>query len=264
MKTPSLILENIGVRLGGRQILDGIDASIEPGEFIGIFGPNGAGKSTLIRAILGLCPVSDGSIRVLGLPPRAARSGIGYMPQARANFEGTALSARAMVSAVYEGRRWGIPWKSRVGSREVDRALHEAGASDYADHPFGVLSGGEKQRITLAQALLGQPKMLILDEPLASLDPKNQSLLVDRIEQIRRDTGATVLFIAHDLNPLLHCMSRVWYLAKGHAEIGKPGDVVNSECLSRLYGSPIEVIRTNDRIFILSQEHPVTEAARHA
>lgn len=263
MAEPALLLENVGVRLGGRQILSGINARIEPGEFIGIFGPNGAGKSTLIRAILGLCPVSQGRLAVLGKDSREGRTRVGYMPQSRSSFEGTALSARTMVSAVQGGQRWGIPWLSGRDRKEITRALQEAGADDYADRPFSILSGGEKQRITLAQALLGSPRLLILDEPLASLDPGNQGMLVDRIGEICRRTAATVLFIAHDLNPLLPKMNRVWYLANGGARIGGVDEVVTSESLTELYGAPMEVVRAGKRVFILSTETQVTEAARH-
>jgi len=263
MAEPDIILENVGIRFGSRQILEGIDARIEPGEFIGIFGPNGAGKSTLVSALLGLCPISSGRITILGKPPEASRAQIGYMPQSRSTFEGAALSARSMVTAVRGGCRWGLPWESRADREEVDRAIREAGAASYASRPFNVLSGGEKQRITLAQALLGNPRILILDEPLASLDPKNQGLLVEHIREISTKTGTTVLFIAHDLNPLLHCMTRVWYLANGGSRIGTVKEVVNSESLSKLYGSHIEVIEAGGRVFILNAEHRVTEAARH-
>ncbi|MGA2053330.1 MAG: ATP-binding cassette domain-containing protein, partial [Opitutales bacterium] len=143
----------------------------------------------------------------------------------------------------------------------VSRALALAGAEAYADRPFSVLSGGEKQRIALAQALLGQPRLLMLDEPLASLDPKNQSLLVDRVMQIRRETGATVLFIAHDVNPLLRAMDRVLYLAGGRAALGSVDDVVTSASLSRLYGAAIDVVRAEGRIFIVNAESNVAEIA---
>jgi len=263
MPDPALQLKDVTVRLGGREILGGISAEVLSGEFIGIFGPNGAGKSTLMRAVLGLCPIAGGSIRLFGSAPGPERSNVGYMPQARGTFEGTALSARAMVEAVENGSCWGIPWPSRKGREEVDRVLELAGASSYAQRPFSVLSGGEKQRITLAQSLLSRPKLLILDEPLASLDPKNQMLLVERVQTICRETGSTILFIAHDLNPLLRVMDRVLYLASGKARLGTVQDVVNSESLSQLYGSPMEVIEAAGRIFILSAEENVIESARH-
>lgn len=259
----ALAIRNLGVRLGGRTILENLNAEIREGEFIGIFGSNGAGKSTLMRAILGLCPISSGRIEIFGKPLNQTQRLIGYMPQTRSSLESTALSARALVSAVDGGTRWGLPWPSRRSRIEVQRVLELAGAAAYADRPFSVLSGGEKQRVSLAQALLGEPRLLILDEPLGSLDPKNQHQLVERVAQIRRETGATVLFIAHDVNPLMAAMDRVLYLAGGGAALGELDDVITSESLSRLYGMEIHVVRADGRIFIVNAESNVTEAARH-
>lgn len=263
MPEDALRLEQVGIRLGGRRILDGVEARIAPGEFVGVFGPNGAGKSTLTRAILGLFPLAQGSIAVFGRSPRAATGEIGFMPQRRADFGGLTLSGRAMVKAVESGRRWGIPWTSRTGHKEVERVLEEAGAIAFADRPYSVLSGGERQRIALAQCLVGRPRLLLLDEPLASLDPKSQSQLIETVGRICGESGVTVLFIAHDLNPLLQRMDRTWYLANGRARIGTPEEVISTESLSRLYGAPMEVIRFGNRLFILSPEHSVTETARH-
>ncbi|HUC85712.1 MAG TPA: ATP-binding cassette domain-containing protein, partial [Candidatus Acidoferrales bacterium] len=179
-----------------------MNAEIAPGEFVGVFGPNGAGKSTLMRCILGLIPLRSGRIAVFGEPPGQANRFIGYLPQARASLEGTALTARSLVSAVEGGNRWGMPWNTRTARAEVERAIELAGVAEYADRPFTVLSGGEKQRVALAQALLGQPRLLILDEPLASLDPRNQKRIVECVAKIKATTGATILFIAHDVNPL--------------------------------------------------------------
>lgn len=259
----ALSLKQLKVRLGGNVILQHLDAEIAPGEFVGIFGPNGAGKSTLVRAILGLCPITDGTVEIFGRHPGKLNREIGYMPQSRTNLDGVALSARAMVAAVQGGDRWGLPRITLRGADEVHRALELAGALPYADRPFSVLSGGERQRVALAQALLGRPRLLILDEPLASLDPRNQMLLVDRVEEIRRETGATILFIAHDVNPLLRVMDRVLYVAGKSAVLGDVDEVMSSDTLTRLYGCEIQVIRAEGRIFIVSAEGNVTEAARH-
>ena len=259
----ALSIRHLGIRLGGNQILQRVSAEIREGEFIGIFGPNGAGKSTLLRAILGLCPISSGEISIFGEPPGKANRSIGYMPQSSACPEGTALSARALVSAVRSGEKWGIPWPSPSATKEVSNALDLAGVDPYADRPFSVLSGGEKKRVALAQALIDNPRILILDEPLASLDPKNQMLLVARIAKIREETGTTVLFIAHDVNPLLGVMNRVLYMAGGSAALGTVDEVITGQSLSSLYGMEIDVIRTESRIFIVNAESNVTEAALH-
>jgi zinc/manganese transport system ATP-binding protein len=185
------------------------------------------------------------------------------MPQGHAGFDSTALSARSLVEAACGGERWGLPWTSRETRQEVERVLEITESASYAARPFRVLSGGERQRVMLAQALLGQPRLLVLDEPLASLDPKNQALLIECLARAQKQTGATVLFVAHDMNPLMHVMDRVLYLAGGHAALGKVDDVVTTELLTRLYGFGIEVVRVDNRIFVLSAEGNVTECAHH-
>jgi len=259
----ALHISDLHVTLGGNKILTGINAEINAGEFVGIFGPNGAGKTTLVRTLLGTLRPESGSIRIFGEPPGRASNQIGYMPQGHSGLDLTALSARAMIEAVCQGERWGLPWTSAATRREVDRVLQLTGADAQADRPFAVLSGGERQRVMLAQALLSHPKILVLDEPLASLDPKNQALLIESVAEVRRLTGAMVLFVAHDMNPLLGVMDRVLYMAGGGAILGKLDDVVNSESLSHLYGFPIEVVRAGERVFVVSKEGNVTECAHH-
>jgi len=259
----ALQISDLALTLGGNTILHGVNADIEAGEFVGIFGPNGAGKTTLVRAIVNTLRPSNGAIKIFGEAPGKASHQIGYMPQGNAGLELTALSARALVEAVCEGEQWGVPCSSQKTRKEVERVLQLTGAAAYSDRPFALLSGGERQRVMLAQALLGQPKILVLDEPLASLDPKNQSLLIECITEVQRRTNATVLFVAHDMNPLLHVMDRVLYMAGGSAILGRLDDVVNSESLSHLYGFPIEVVRAGERVFVVSKEGNVAELACH-
>ena len=173
-------------------------------------------------------------------------------------------------SVCARGSRCSGGWKSLgdaveypVARAEVGRAIELSGTEEYADRPFSVLSGGEKQHIALAQALLGQPRLLILDEPLASLDPRNQMRMVECIAKIKATTGATILFIAHDVNPLLGVMDRVIYVAGGGAVIGSTDDIISSAALSKLYGTEINVVRAEGKIFIVAAEGNVTEAAHH-
>ena len=258
--TPALQISDLTISLGGYEILSGVNATIDEGEFIGIFGPNGAGKTTLVRCIIGTLSPTRGGIKILGLTPGKAARQIGYMPQGHAGFDSTALSARALVEAACHGDRWGIPWTSRQSKREVDRVLEVTEAGQYAQRPFSVLSGGERQRVMLAQALLGGPRILVLDEPLASLDPKNQALLIECVARVKRLTHTTVLFVAHDMNPLMQVMDRVLYMAGGGAVLGKLDDVVTPASLSRLYGFAIEVVRVENRVFVVSAEGNVTES----
>jgi len=256
----ALQISALTISLGGHEILSGINATIGDGEFIGIFGPNGAGKTTLVRAILGTLAPTRGTIEVLGLPAGHAARQVGYMPQGHPGFDSTALSARALVEAACHGHRWGIPWTSKKSKREVDRVLEMTEAASYAARPFFVLSGGERQRVMLAQALLGEPRILVLDEPLASLDPKNQALLIECVARVKRLTRATVLFVAHDMNPLMRVMDRVLYLAGGGAVLGKIDEVVTSASLSKLYGFAIDVVRAENRVFVMAAEGNVTES----
>jgi zinc/manganese transport system ATP-binding protein len=256
-------ISDLSVSLGGNEILSRISAEIQAGEFIGIFGPNGAGKTTLVRCILGTLQPTRGSLEVLGLAPGKAARQIGYMPQGHGGFDSTALSARALVEAASQGDRWGVPWTSKKSKQEVDRVLEVTEAAHYARRSFSVLSGGERQRVMLAQALLGDPRILVLDEPLASLDPKNQALLIECVARVKRLTNTTILFVAHDMNPLMHVMDRVLYLAGGGAVLGKLDDVVTSASLSKLYGFEIEVVRVENRVFVVSAEGNVTEYAHH-
>ena len=260
---PAVSISNLCVSLGGHTILHDVNAEIGAGEFIGVFGPNGAGKTTLMRCLLGTLAPSTGDISIFGQAPRRAARTVGYMPQGSLGFENTALCGRALVRAAWQGERWGLPAGSAASDREIERVLSLTQSTGYADRPFSVLSGGERQRLMLAQALLGRPNLLILDEPLASLDPRNQALLIECIENVKRLTQATILFVAHDMNPLLHVLDRVLYLAGGSSLLGRVDDVVSSESLSKLYQFPIEVIRAQGRVFILSREGNVTEAACH-
>jgi zinc/manganese transport system ATP-binding protein len=263
MATPALQISDLTLTLGGNEILSNISASIEEGEFIGIFGPNGAGKTTLVRAIIGTLAPSRGSIKVLGENPGKAARQVGYMPQGHGGFDSTALSARSLVEAACGGDQWGIPWTSRDSKKEVDRVLEVTEADRYAGRPFSVLSGGERQRVMLAQALLGNPKILVLDEPLASLDPRNQALLIECVARVKRLTHTTILFVAHDMNPLTQVMDRVLYMAGGGAVLGKLDAVVTSDSLSKLYGFEIEVLRVGGRVFVISAEGGVAECAHH-
>jgi zinc/manganese transport system ATP-binding protein len=258
--TPALQISDLAITLGGNEILSGVNATINQDEFVGIFGPNGAGKTTLVRAIVGTLLPTRGQIRVLGFAPGQAARQIGYMPQGHGGFDSTALSARTLVEAACNGDRWGIPWTSKAAKQEVDRVLEVTDASRFAQRPFSVLSGGERQRVMLAQALLGSPKLLVLDEPLASLDPKNQARLIECVANVKRLTQTTILFVAHDMNPLMQVMDRVLYMAGGGAVLGKLDDVVTSASLSKLYGFEIEVVRVENRVFVMASEGNVNES----
>jgi len=247
---------------GARTVLADISAAIRPGEFIGVFGPNGAGKTTLLHAILGLLRPAAGEIRVLGAKPRRGNRAAGYLPQQRAAVADLPLCAWDFVASALDGERWGLPLVGRNGRHEVDRAIATVGAGELAARRLSELSGGELQRLLLAQALLGKPRLLLLDEPLLSLDPHFQQAVVALVKQIQQSEGMTVLFTAHDLNPLLGVMDRVLYLGHGRAALGTVGEVITGEVLSRLYQTPIEVLRVDGRILVVAG-HGAVEAEAH-
>ncbi len=243
---------NVRLALGGRVILAGVTLDIAAREFVGVLGPNGAGKTTLMRAILGLVPPSRGTIRVLGRPAMRGNPAVGYMPQVRGTPAGMRLSGWDFVAGVLDGHRLGLPLPGKKGRAEVDRALDLVGARALASRPLAETSGGERQRLLLAQALIGRPRLLLLDEPLISLDPHHQRGVVALAKSLQTELGIAVLFSAHELNPMLSALDRVLYLGRAQAAIGTVDEVITGPVLSRLYGSEIDVVRLKGRIFVMS------------
>jgi zinc/manganese transport system ATP-binding protein len=255
---------DVTLTLGGHRVLSEVTLSIEQGEFIGVLGPNGAGKSTLMRAVLGLVPPSHGTIEVLGRAAVQGDASIGYVPQVHSHLETFRLRGWDFVAAVIDGHRLGLPLLSATARAEVDRVLDLIGAREIAQRPLSELSGGERQRLLLAQALLGKPRLLLLDEPLVSLDPPRQREVVALVKSLQRQLAVTVLFSAHELNPLLGALDRVLYLGAGQAALGTVDEVITTPVLSRLYGSEVEVLRLKDRIFVMSGGHEIEhDAHRH-
>ena len=263
--------QKVTISMGGRVVLREIDLEIGARELIGVLGPNGAGKTTLLRAILGLVPIRGGVLQVFGAAPTAGNAAIGYMPQSRVTTDGGKLRGRDIIAATARGERWGLPWPDLATRRQIDWALDRVGARDMARRPLAAMSGGERQRLMLAQSLIGQPKLLLLDEPLVNLDPRHQGEIVALVRELQQDLKITALFSTHELNPLLGAMDRVLYLGGGQAALGSIDSVINDKVLSRLYGAQIEVIRHRGRYFVMlgNQEldlcnHDDLEHGRHA
>ncbi len=261
-------LTDASVLLGGRTVWSGANLRIEPGEFVAVLGPNGAGKSTLLRVLcLGLLEPSSGSVMVLGEPPGRRNNSIGYLPQRHAFDAATRIRGVDLVRLGLDGSRWGLPlpWRSGASARAAE-AVEFVGATGYARRPIGECSGGEQQRLLIAQALVSQPQMLFLDEPLDSLDLPNQAAVTALLARICRSREMTILLVAHDVNPLLPHLDRVVYVAGGRILAGPPEHVITTETLSALYGVPIEVLRTSDgRLVVVGQpEAPAHHSDRHA
>lgn len=252
--TTIITIENLTLGFAGKTILHDFSAKINAGEFVGIFGANGAGKSTLLRAILGLVKAQAGKILVLGNPSQCGNPHIGYLSQFRQYAATNSLSGRAYLSAVYQGFRWGLPWQSKIEKSQIDAVIQLTQIEHFVDRPYLQLSGGERQRLALAQALIGKPKILLLDEPLSGLDPAQQEKMVHLVQSIQQQLNIAVLLAAHDFNPLLGVMQQVIYLAQSKAAIGAVATVVNSETLSWLYDTPIQVVRHNQHLFVIHEK----------
>jgi zinc/manganese transport system ATP-binding protein len=267
-------LEEAAVRIGRRTIWSGVSMGMAEGEFVALLGANGSGKSTLLKAVLGALPLAAGSIRVLGRPPGASNSAIGYLPQRRSFAQDTRLRGTDIVRLGLDGDRWGLPlalpWGAPLARRRAARGrvaevIELVGADGYAERPIGELSGGEQQRLLIAQALVRRPRLLLLDEPLDSLDLPNQAAVAALVGKICAQAGVAVLLVAHDVNPLLAYLDRVVYLAGGRAVEGVVEEVITGATLSRLYGVPIEVLRASDgRLVVVGQpEAPAHHHDRH-
>jgi zinc/manganese transport system ATP-binding protein len=268
-KQAVVAFEDAAVRLGGRTVWSQVSLEVGEGDFVAVLGPNGAGKSTLIKAILGL-PLAAGSASILGRPPGAAKGRIGYLPQRHGFDPGTRVRGVDLVQLGLDGARWGIPLPGTAArKREADRVAEViglVGATPYARRPIGDLSGGEQQRLLIAQALVRRPKLLLLDEPLDSLDLPNQAAVAALVRRICEEEQVAVLLVAHDINPIIGYLDRVIYLAGGGALEGPPEQVITSETLSRLYGAPIEVLHASDgRLVVVGEpEAPFVHGDRHA
>jgi zinc/manganese transport system ATP-binding protein len=262
MNDPSAAIAARGLAAGygSKAIWSEANFSIPSGSFTAILGPNGAGKSTLIRLILGLLHPLAGKLEVLGESPRRGNPRIGYVPQGSTFDPELSIRGRDFVGLGVDGHRWGVRLTGREqGAAATDVAIAAVSAQSYADRQLGRLSGGEQQRLLLAQALVGQPNLLLMDEPLSHLDVRNQGAIVQLISQVARERHLTVLLIAHDVNPLLSHIDHVLYIAQGKLAMGKPADIITSETLSAIYSAPVEVLRDRlGRIFVVGLEEEVS------
>ena len=261
-------VEAAQARLGGRIVWSDVSLTVTSGEFVAVLGPNGSGKSTLIKVLLGLLPATAGRVEVLGRPAGEANARIGYLPQRHGFDATTRIRGVDLVRLGLEGARWGMPLPGRRSSRvtaRVDEVIELVGATGYARRPIGELSGGEQQRLLIAQALVRRPGLLLLDEPLDSLDLPNQAGVAALIRRICAEERVAVVLVAHDVNPILAYLDRLLYLAGGTAVEGRPEQVITSETLTALYGVAVEVLRASDgRLVVVgAPEAPFVHGHRH-
>lgn len=249
--TPVLRLTSAALSYGKRTLWKDLELEIHPGEFFAVLGPNGTGKTSLLKAILGQQKLTSGSIEFLGSPVRKGLRQIGYIPQQKLMDSGTPLRARDLVELGVDGHRWGPPISSPAVKDRVNHVLEAVGATAYADVPVSLLSGGEQQRVRVGQSIAANPKLLLCDEPLLSLDLHHQRSVSELINAQRAAIGTAVVFVTHDVNPILPYVDRVLYLAGGTFRVGTPDEVLRSDVLSAMYGTPVDVIRSRGRLAVL-------------
>jgi zinc/manganese transport system ATP-binding protein len=250
---PVVRLTDATLAYGDRVVWRDLTVEFEPDSFVAVLGPNGSGKTSLLRAILGLAPLTAGRVEVLGAPPRRGDPAIGYVPQAQAFDRDLPLRGHDLVGLGLDGHRWGIGRPTATARARVHAAIAAAGADAYAEAPIGRLSGGEQQRLRIAQAIVGEPELLLCDEPLAHLDLRYQGEITELVAGWRRRTGRTVLFVTHDVNPILDVVDRVLFVVNGRWAIGTPDEVLTSERLSDLYGSHVDVLRVHNRLLVVGE-----------
>jgi len=251
VREPAVLrLRAASLSFGRRTLWSHLDLDVSPGEFVAVLGANGSGKTSLIRAILGLQSLTGGTVEVAGRPVRRGSEEIGYVPQQRRADPLTPMRARDFVAQGLTGHRWGTGLPSAARRRSVTAALAAVEAAEYGDLPIGLLSGGEQQRVHIAQALVTDPSVLLCDEPLLSLDLPSQRTVTALVDRRRREHRSAVLFVTHEINPVLPYVDRVLYLAGGRFRIGEVDEVLTSATLSELFEAPIEVIRVGGRILV--------------
>ncbi len=260
--SPTILdVESVSVTLSGRRILDEVSFTIGAGEFTGLIGPNGAGKTTLLRVILGLQRPGSGRVCVLGRPRSPRNQPIGYVPQKVLLDPDMPMRAKDLVALGADGNRYGFRLRSADRNDAVREMLHAVDADRFADARVGTLSGGEQQRVLIAQALISRPRLLLLDEPLANLDLRSGQEIVALLARIAREQQIAVLLSAHEMNPLLPVMDRVVYVAGGRAASGPAAEIVTSAVLSRLYGHHVEVLHVHGRVLVVAGEAAGTDPA---
>jgi zinc/manganese transport system ATP-binding protein len=240
---PALGFDEASLGYGSRRLWAGLTAEVAGGEFLAVLGANGSGKTSLLNVLLGLRPLTSGTATIDGRPVTKGSGRIGYVPQQRRVDPLTPLCARDMVRQGLDGHRWGIglPGSSRRRRRLVAEVLESVGAGEFADRPVGLLSGGEQQRVRIAQALVDDPRLLLCDEPLLSLDLASQRTIAALVDDYRRTREATVVFVTHEIDPILSYVDRVLYLVDGRFRIGTVDEVLASATSSDLYDTPVEV-----------------------
>ncbi|MGD9409641.1 MAG: ABC transporter ATP-binding protein [Thiohalocapsa sp.] len=236
---PAISLTGVHFAYGEVPVLQDVSLDVARGEFLGIVGPNAGGKSTLLKLILGLLKPSAGGIRVLGEPPRRARRRIGYVPQ----YPGFARDFPIGVEDVVLMGRFGLGWRlgpwTKADRSAAAAALDEVEALDLRARQIGTLSGGQLQRVLLARALVGEPQLLILDEPTANIDQRLEGEIFELLAQLNR--RLTIVVVSHDIAFISAYVSRVACLNR--TLVCHTTDSIDGQIIQDLYGEHVRQIQ---------------------
>jgi zinc/manganese transport system ATP-binding protein len=243
----AVVFENAGVSRSGKTIWSKGTFSIPTGTITAIVGTNGAGKTTMLNVELGLLPLASGKVTIFGEQPGTVNNRIGYVPQIYAAEADTNITSAQSVELGLTGTKYGIH-RGKISYTEVQEkiahALEVTGISDKANIRISKLSGGLRQRVAIAQALVSDPDLLLLDEPLANLDLASQRSVVEVLARLNSTTNMTIQIVAHDINMLLPILTGAVYLLDGHPHYSPISNVLDSNLLTHLYGTKVEVVKT--------------------
>jgi zinc/manganese transport system ATP-binding protein len=257
---PAVItLKRATLKYGQRTLWEDLNVEVRPGEFLAVLGANGSGKTSFLKILLGLAPLSSGQVMIDGVPAKRGSRAIGYVPQQKNFAADTALRARDLVGLGVDGDKWGFRLHGRAYRRRVDDLLDQVGAASYGRIPVGMLSGGEQQRLRIAQALASRPRVLLCDEPLLSLDLAHQKAVSALVGQQAKENKTAVVFVTHEINPILEHVDRVLYLAGGRFTLGTPAEVMRTEVLSKLYGTQVQVLNVDGRLVVVGRPESVVD-----
>lgn len=241
---PAIVFKDATIRRGVHLIWSHGDFTIPQGSVTAIVGTNGAGKTTMLKAELGLLSIAHGSVTVLGEPAGKANQRIGYVPQSYTSDIDSNLTAEQSVLLGLTGTKFGFHITSRAQRQQAREAMDFVGVADKANYRLSQLSGGLRQRVAIAQALVSNPQLLMLDEPLANLDLASQRATVHVLARLNHELGMTIQIVAHDLNMLLPILTGAVYLLDGHPHYAAMNKVLDAELLTHLYGTTVQVVTT--------------------